>query len=143
MATQTKSTKTMSEKSVQRDWKLIDLSGKVLGRAANEIATYLQGKNKVMYSPNIDMGDNVVVINAQKVVLSENKAAKKEYTFFSGYPGGLRRVSYNSMLEKNPSEVVRHAVSGMLPKNKLRDRRLARLHIFANEKHSFANKFTK
>lgn len=143
MAQPTKSTKTISAKDIQREWKLIDMKGKILGRAANEIASHLQGKFKVMYSPNMDVGDNVVVINAKKVVLSENKAAKKSYTFFSGYPGGLKTVSYQKLIAENPSEVIRHAVSGMLPKNKLRDQRLARLHVFADEKHSFSNKFTK
>jgi large subunit ribosomal protein L13 len=139
----TKSTKTISSKDIQREWKLVDLEGKILGRIANEIATHLQGKNKVMYSPNIDVGDNVVVINAKKVLLTQNKAAKKTYTSFSGYPGGLRTISYEKMMEKNPGEIIRHAVSGMLPKNKLRDQRLARLHVFSDEKHSFSSKFTK
>ena len=139
----TKSTKTISAKDIQRNWKLVDMKGKILGRAANEIVTHLMGKNKVMFSPNMDTGDHVVVINAAKVLLSAKKSEKKEYTLFSGYPGGLRKVSFQSLMEKKPGEVVRHAVSGMLPKNKLRDQRLARLHIFANEQHSFADKFTK
>lgn len=136
----TRSTKTISNKTLQREWKVIDLKGKILGRAANEIAVYLQGKNKAHYATNIDMGDNVVVINAKKVVLSGNKSQDKEYTFFSGYPGGLRKVSYKSLLEKDPAKVVRHAVSGMLPKNKLRDQRLARLFVFPDEKHTFTDK---
>jgi large subunit ribosomal protein L13 len=143
MVQTTKSTKTISAKDIHRDWKLIDMNGKVLGRVANEIASYLQGKYKVMYSPNMDVGDNVVVINAKKVVLTENKAAKKSYSFFSGYPGGMKTVSYEKMIETNPSEVIRHAVSGMLPKNKLRDHSLARLHVFAEEKHSFSSIFIK
>ena len=143
MVNVTKSTKTVSAKDIRREWKLVDLKGKILGRAANEIVVSLMGKNKTQYSPNMDVGDNVVVINAAQVLLSENKADRKTYTSFSGYPGGLRKISYNSMMEKNPSDIVRHAISGMLPKNKLRDKRLARLHVFANDQHSFAAKFTK
>ncbi|MEO6509124.1 MAG: 50S ribosomal protein L13 [Patescibacteria group bacterium] len=139
----TKSTKSISQNDIERAWQIIDLDGKILGRVANEIATLLMGKGKVKFSPNMDMGDHVVVINARKVLLSENKAAKKEYTLFSGYPGGLRTVSYKAMMEKKPTEIIRHAVSGMLPKNKLRDPRLARLHIFPNDQHTFAEKFNK
>ncbi len=137
-----KTTKTPSQNSIKRDWKLIDVKGKVLGRVANEIATHLQGKNNVQYSPNLDMGDNVVVINARQVVVTGRKVQNKEYSFFSGYPGGKRTVTFAELIEKKPTEVIRHAVSGMLPKNKLRDRKLARLFIFADDKHNYAHKFS-
>ncbi len=137
----TKSTKTPSEKDVKREWRLIDLNGVVLGRAASKIASFLQGKNKVNYVPNIDMGDNIVVINAHKVVLTGRKIDTKEYDSFSGYPGGRRTVSFKSLLEKHPEKVIRNAVSGMLPKNKLRDPRLARLHVYGDTNHKFADKF--
>ena len=139
----TKSTKPESQKSITRKWKLIDLEGKILGRAANEIAAHLIGKSKVTYVPYLDGGDNVVVINAKKVTISGRKAEDKEYTFFSGYPGGLRRLSFKALLEKNPDKLIRHAVTGMLPKNKLRDQRLARLHVFPDAKHTFNDKFNK
>ena len=135
----TQSTKPISSKEIQRRWHLIDLSGKVLGREIPNIANLLQGKHKVNYAPYLDAGDNIVVINASKVVLTGKKAQQKSYTYFSGYPGGLNEVSYEHMLEKRPEEIVRHAVAGMLPKNKLRDRRMARLHIFAAERHPFEN----
>jgi large subunit ribosomal protein L13 len=143
MAKVTQSTKPVSEKEIKREWKLVDLKGQVLGRAVNSIATYLQGKNKSNYVPYLDMGDNVVVINAQKVELTGRKAESKEYTLFSGYPGGLRKVSFENLIKNDPEKVVRHAVSGMLPKNKLRDQRLARLHVFAGAEHTFTDKFTK
>jgi large subunit ribosomal protein L13 len=143
MAQITKSTKTVSAKNVTHEWQLVDLKGQVLGRAVNKIATYLQGKHKAAYSPNVDMGDNVVVINAKDIVLTGKKADEKEYKFFSSYPGGLRTVSFKALMEKDPGKVVRHAVSGMLPKNKLRDQRLARLFVFPGEDHKFTDKFNK
>ncbi len=143
MAQITRATKPVSDKNLQRDWKLVDLKGKILGRVANEIAAYLQGKNKTNYVTHLDLGDNVVVINAKKVVVSGSKADEKEYTFFSGYPGGLRKVSYKALLEKMPGEVIRRAVSGMLPKNKLRDQRLSRLFVFGDENHKYGDKFTQ
>jgi large subunit ribosomal protein L13 len=140
MATVTKSTKPLSAKAIDRKWNVIDLEGKILGRAINEISYLLQGKNKTMYSPNIDSGDFVIVINASKVKLTGKKAQTKEYTNFSGYPGGLRTVTFKTLLDKRPQEIVRHAVSGMLPKNKLRDRRMARLFIFADENHPYKDR---
>lgn len=136
----TKSTKTISEKAIIRKWHLIDVNGKILGRIANEIATVLQGKDKVIYVPNIDTGDYVVVINAKNITVTGKKADTKTYTNYSGYPSGLRTVSYQAQLKKKPEEIIRHAVSGMLPKNKLRDRRLARLFIYADNNHPYADK---
>lgn len=137
------STKPISSKSIQRKWHLIDLAGKVLGREVTAISALLQGKSKVNYAPYLDAGDNVVVINAAKIVVTGKKAQQKVYTAFSGYPGGLDEVSFARMLEKKPEEIIRHAVSGMLPKNKLRDRRLARLHIYSGEQHPFTNQFNQ
>lgn len=137
----TKSTKPQSEKTVKREWHLINVEGQILGRTANSIAKILQGKHKVSYVPNIDAGDYVVVINAKKVSISGKKSDMKTYSFYSGYPGGLKTVTFKMLLQKKPTEVIRHAVSGMLPKNKLRDRRLARLFIFGNEKHTHEDKF--
>jgi len=137
----TESTKTISAKDIDRKWHLIDVKGKVLGRIASQIVILLTGKQKTNYSPNIEMGDNIVVVNARQVVLTGRKAEDKKYSNFSGYPGGMRSISVDSLYRKNPAEIVRHAVSGMLPKNKLRDKRLARLHIFADDKHPFGEKF--
>lgn len=135
----TQATKPISAKVIQRRWHLIDMEGKVLGREIPNISNLLQGKHKVNYVPYLDAGDHVVIINASKYVLTGKKADQKQYTSFSGYPGGLKEVTFEHMKNKRPEEIVRHAVSGMLPKNKLRDRRLARLHIFETERHTYAN----
>ncbi len=136
----THSTKTISENKVIRSWHHVDVSGKRLGRIANTISLYLQGKHKVEYVPNIDVGDYVVVTNAKKVVLTGRKTDAKVYTSYSGYPGGLRKVPFSTMIEKRPQEVVRRAVSGMLPKNKLRDKRLARLFVYPDATHPYQDK---
>ncbi len=133
----TKSTKPVSAKNIKRDWYLIDVKGKILGRAATRITSCLQGKHKVTTVPYLDSGDVVVVINAKDILLSGNKLKQNKYSFYSGYPGGLREISAGELLKKNPTELIRHAVSGMLPKNKLRDVRLARLFIFSDEIHPY------
>jgi len=143
MVTPTHSTKSIKEKDIKREWVLIDLSGKVVGRIAPIIATLLQGKHKSNYVTYLDMGDNVVAINAKKVVITGRKAETKEYTRYSGYPGGLRKISYKTMMEKNPTEIIKRAVSGMLPKNKLRDPRMKRLFVFADENHPYKDKIIK
>ena len=138
-----RSTKPQSEKNVKRQWHLVNVEAQILGRTANSIAKMLQGKHKVTYTPNIDAGDYVVVINAKKVDITGRKADMKIYSYYSGYPGGLKKTNFKELMKKNPTEIIRHAVSGMLPKNKLRDRRLARLFIFGDENHSYQDKFTK
>lgn len=143
MVTGTHSTKSIKGSEIKREWTLIDLSGKIVGRIAPVIATLLQGKHKVNYVPYLDMGDNIVAINAKKVIITGRKAQTKEYTRYSGYPGGLKKISYQTMMEKNPTEIIKRAVSGMLPKNKLRDQRLKRLYIYANENHPYKDKFDK
>ena len=135
------STRPQKQADIIRQWHLIDLNKKILGRATTEIAKLLQGKHKVNYVPYLDMGDYVVVINSAKVKLSGNKAQNKIYTRYSGYPGGLKRTIFSEVLKKNPAEIVRHAVSGMLPKNKLRARRLTRLYIYKDEKHPYESMF--
>jgi len=141
MVNLTISTKPVKAKEIKRDWHLIDASSKILGRLAPEIVKLLQGKHKRNYVPYLDMGDYVVVINAKKVIVSGKKADQKIYTRYSGYPGGLKEISFNKLLEEKPEEIVKRAVSGMLPKNKLRKKRLARLYVFADENHPFADKF--
>lgn len=138
-----KTTRSISNSEISRNWHLVDVSGKHLGREIPGIAKFLQGKHKVSYVQNLDMGDYVVVINAKDVQLTGKKDSQKEYTYFSGYPGGLKTVAFKEMIKRNPKEVIRHAVSGMLPKNKMRDPRLARLYIFEDAKHPYADKFTK
>lgn len=139
MVNLTKTTKSISADEIKRDWYLINLEGKILGRAASEVARLLQGKHKTNYTSNLDMGDNVVIINAGKVVITGKKAKQKQYTFYSGYPGGLRQTNFESLLKKNPDALIRHAISGMLPKNKLRKRRLARLFVFNDANHTYVN----
>jgi large subunit ribosomal protein L13 len=142
MSQLTKQTKPVKEKEIVRNWHLIDVSGQVLGRVAGKISRLLQGKHKVNYVPYLDSGDYIVVINAKKIKVTGKKEKNKVYTRYSGYPGGLKTISYEKMLKQKPEDIIRHAVSGMLPKNKLRDRRLARLFIFPDKDHKFNDKFS-
>lgn len=134
-------TYTPKAKEVSRDWHLIDLEGKVLGRAASEIATLLQGKNKPYFSYHLDCGDFVVGINASKVMLSGRKEEQKQYFSHSGYPGGVKETPLKKLRKDNPNKVIELAVKGMLPKNKLRTPRLRRLKVFADNKHIYEDKF--
>ena len=120
---------------VQRNWWVVDAEGKNLGRLATEIADVLRGKNKPQYSPHVDCGDFVVVINADKFRVTGNKLKDKIYYSHSFYPGGLKKIHLELMLKKHPERVFYHAISGMLPKNKLRARRLRRLKIYTDSKH--------
>ncbi len=134
-------TKPTRAKEIQRSWHLVDVSGKILGREATGIAKALLGKGKPYFTKNLDCGDYVVVINAQNVAVSGKKETDKVYTRYSGYPGGLRKIRLEEYREKKPEEIIRHAVSGMLPKNKLRASMLKRLYIFKGSEHKFAEKF--
>jgi len=127
-------------KDIERKWHLIDLKDEILGRQATKIAVLLRGKSKPYFTPSLDCGDYVVAVNAQKVKLTGKKEKQKVYRRYSGYPGGLREVSYQRMLERRPKEVIRHAVRGMLPKNKLRSKMIKRLYIFPGEKHPYGDK---
>lgn len=139
----TQSTKSISAKAIQRNWHLVDVKGKIVGRMIPRIAELLQGKHKVNYAPYIDNGDFVVVINAAKVKFSGKKLLSKVYSHYSGYPSGLKQVTAGQLLEKNPKRIVHEAVAGMLPKNKLRDRRMARLFIYPEDAHPYKSKFSK
>jgi large subunit ribosomal protein L13 len=116
---------------VGKNWFVIDANGVVLGRLATKVARILIGKDKPTYTPFLDSGDHVVVINAEKIKLTGNKIDQKVYRSHSGYPGGLKEVPIKRMLERRPEEVVREAVLGMLPKNKLRARRAKKLRVYA------------
>jgi large subunit ribosomal protein L13 len=120
---------------VKRDWHVVDVKGEVLGRVATQIAEKLIGKNKPTYTPHIDSGDFVVVLNAKGVVLTRNKAQLKMYYRNTGFPGGSRNVSFLEMMERHPERVIEHAVYNMLPKNKLRDVRMTRLKVYADAEH--------
>lgn len=141
MVTLTHSTKPLREKDIKRKWHLINLKNKILGRITPQIAQYLEGKHKVQYAPYLDVGDFVVAVNAQHIKFTGKKRSQKIYRRYSGYPGGLKEITLGNLLEKKPEEVIKHAVLGMLPKNKLRDRRVARLYIYRDEKHPYQDKF--
>jgi len=130
-------------KDIKRNWHLIDAEGKVLGRMASEIAKILMGKHKPTYTNHIDMGDYMVVINADKLVLSGNKFKNKIYYKHSGYPGGFREVKFEKLFTTQPQKVVQKSVYGMLPDNRLRNKRLLRLKIFSGEDHPYKDKFGK
>ena len=123
---------------IKRKWLLIDAEGKTLGRLASEIAALLRGKHKPTYTPHVDSGDHVVIINASKVVVSGNKAQDKLYYRYSGYPGGLRAVNFATLMEMKPTEAVYLAVKGMLPHNKLGRAMLKKLRVYAGPEHEHA-----
>lgn len=128
------------EKDVKREWHLVDAKGQVLGRTASNIARFLMGKHKVNYSTHMDMGDYVVVTNAKEVVLTGRKPEQKVYYKHSGYPSGFKEVSYHALIESQPAKVIEHAVSGMLPKNRLHKPRMRRMKVFAQSKHPYEDK---
>jgi large subunit ribosomal protein L13 len=132
--------KTYSPKpsEITHDWYVIDAAGQNLGRLATQIATYLLGKHKVQYSAHIDCGDNIVVINAEKVNVTGNKLEAKKYYRHSGYPGGIKDIDLATLLSRNPALVIEKAVAGMLPKNRLQDDRLRRLKVYAGSEHPHA-----
>jgi large subunit ribosomal protein L13 len=119
----------------QRNWVLVDASGETLGRLATRIADALRGKRKPEYTPHIDTGDFVVVVNAEKVAVTGNKREQKLYRRHSGYPGGLRTRTLDEMLERRPEEVIRLAVKGMLPRNRLGRQQLRKLRVYAGPEH--------
>ena len=128
---------------IKREWHLFDAEGKTLGRFATEIAVLLMGKKKPYFVRNQDCGDYVVVINAKKIVVTGNKEEQKAYVRHSMYPGGFKSETLRELRARKPEEIIKHAVKGMLPGNKLRATMLKRLFISADEKHSFAAKLTK
>lgn len=128
----------VKKKDIQRKWYLVDASDKVLGRLASKVAVVLRGKHKPIFSPHLDTGDGVIVINAAKVKVTGRKTSQKVYRRFSGYPGGLREVSLGVMLKKKPATVVRLAISRMLPGGPLGRTLVKKLKVYADEKHPHA-----
>jgi len=124
-----------SQKDIVHGWHLLDADNKVLGKIASDIASILIGKNKPAYTPNINVGDNVVVINAEKISVSGNKMKKKIYYRVTGYPGGVKSETLEKLLVRRPTEAVRRAVRGMLPSNKLRKERMNNLYIYKGPEH--------
>jgi large subunit ribosomal protein L13 len=123
---------------VERKWYVVDAEGKHLGRLATEIVRVLRGKNKPHYTPHVDVGDFVVVVNADRVVVTGKKAEQRVYRRHSGYPGGMKETSYEQMLGRKPTEVLRKAVYGMMPKTRLARKQFKKLKIYAGPEHPHA-----
>ena len=123
------------EQDVQRDWYVVDAQGQTLGRLATRVATILRGKHKPSYTPHVDCGDYVVVVNAEKIHTTGQKMAQKRYYRHSGYPGGIKEVTLRDQLQKFPERVLEYAVRGMLPKNKLGRRMFKKLKVYAGSDH--------
>lgn len=133
--------KPTKQSEIKRDWHLFDAKDKILGRMAMEIAKLLTGKNKPYFVRHLDCGDCVVVINAKNIKVTGKKEKQKTYGHFSGYPGGLKIKALGQLRQENPQRIIVEAIMGMLPNNKLRDRMMTRLYIFADENHPYQNKF--
>ena len=133
--------KTYSAKpgEVAREWYLVDAEGQTLGRLATQIADTLRGKRKPQYTPHVDTGDFVVVVNAEKIAVTGNKLDQKMYHRHSGYPGGLKSRTLREQLDRRPTEVIRSAVRGMLPKNRLARQQLTKLKVYAGPEHPHAS----
>jgi large subunit ribosomal protein L13 len=128
-------TQVAKKEEVTRDWFLVDAENQVLGRVATQIANVLRGKNKPTFTPSVDTGDFVIVINAEKIALTGNKLADKVYYSHSGYPGGIKSITAGKLLVKKPEDVIKKAVKGMLPKNKLARHMLNKLKIYSGTEH--------
>ena len=128
-------TYSVKQADITRSWWLVDADGIPLGRLAVEVAKILRGKNKPIYTTNIDVGDYVIVVNADKVVLTGNKLQKKVHYHHSGYPGGLKETSYEVLMRDKPEMVIEKAVKGMLPRNRLGRSMLGKLHVYAGPDH--------
>lgn len=133
--------KTISAKEIKREWHLIDVEGKTLGRVSTQIAGLLMGKGKPYFVRNLDVGDFVVVLNSQRVKVTGNKESKKIYYRHSGYPGGFKSEVLSDLRARKPEEIITHAVKGMLPQNRLRDQMLNRLKVFPGAEHTYTDKF--
>lgn len=133
--------KNIKQTDVKREWHLIDAQNKILGRLASDIVQKLTGKNKVYYTPYLDTGDYVVVVNAQRVLLSGKKENQKKYYRHSGYPGGLFAKTASQLRTQKPEEILRHAVVGMLPKTKLAKIMAKKLYVYSQTEHPFGDKF--
>ena len=137
--------KTVSIKKdeIKRDWYIVDASNQKLGRLASNIAQIIRGKHKPFYTPNLDMGDFVIVINAEKVVLSGNKEDQKEYWRHTGYPGGQKVLTFKTMKEKYPERIISSAIKGMLPHNKLGRQLSSHLKVYSGDKHPHSSQQPK
>ena len=132
------STFTAKPHAVKRDWVLVDATDKILGRMASDIAIRLRGKHKAVFTPHVDTGDYIVVINAEKVKVTGNKGEAKQYYRHTGYPGGIKNANFNEMIAKKPHEVIEKAVKGMLPKGPLGREMFRKLKVYAGSEHPHA-----
>jgi large subunit ribosomal protein L13 len=131
-------TYTPKANEIEREWHVVDAEGVILGRLATEVASILRGKHKPTFSPHVDTGDHVIIVNADKVVLSHNKAEAKRIYRHSGYPGGIKSESYANLLARKPADAVRRTVRGMLPKGSLGRQQLTKLKVYAGSDHPHA-----
>lgn len=128
-------TKSIRQEDVDQKWWVVDAQGQTVGRLATQVATLLRGKHKPYFTPHVDCGDFVVVINAEKIELQGKRAEQKEYFHYTGYPGGARVRTFKQLLHSKPSEIIQHAVHGMLPKNTLGSRIESKLRVYAGDQH--------
>ena len=129
------------QSEIKRDWHLINAKDQILGRLSTKVATLLMGKQKTTYSAHMDSGDFVVIVNAEKIVTTGKKSLNKVYRSHSGYPGGFKEVTFEKMSKEHPNRIIEFAVNGMLPDNRLKADRVARLFVFKGEKHKYESKF--
>ena len=127
-----------NEANIDRKWYVIDAEGKTMGRLSSEVASILRGKHKVTYTPHVDCGDHVILINAEKIYLSGNKAEDKIYYRHSNHPGGIKSISAGELREKNPVRLMETSIKGMLPKGSLGDKMFKKLHVYAGAEHPHA-----
>ncbi len=138
-----KQTKATKLGEIKREWHLVDAKDKILGRLATKVALLLMGKSKSNFVRNLDCGDYVVVINAKTVRTTGKKEDLKKYFRYSGYPGGFKAETLKDLRQRAPAEIIKHAVAGMVPQNKLKASMLKRLYVFAGEEHNYKDKFMK
>jgi large subunit ribosomal protein L13 len=134
-----RTTYTVKASEIEKKWYVVDAEGQTLGRLSSEIAKVLTGKNKPIYTPHLDTGDYVIVINAEKVKVTGRKMDQKLYRRHTGHPGGLREVNLKTMLDKKPEEVIKHSVKGMLPKKALGDKLIKKLKVYKGAEHDHAS----
>ena len=131
-------TKSYKNTDLDKNWLLLDAKDETLGRLSSKIASILMGKNKAQYTPHNDLGDYVVVVNAEKIKVTGNKNTQKRYYRHTGYPGGLKSLTFSEIIEKDPENIILKAVKGMLPKNKLSNSMISKLKIYAGDNHPHA-----
>jgi len=136
-------TKSLRKEDAQNDWWVIDAEGKTLGRLATEVARIIRGKHKPVFTPHVDTGDFVIVLNAEKISIHSRRAEKKEYFHYTGYPGGGRMQSFKNVINEKPEFAIRHAVKGMLPKTKLGNQLINKLKVYSGNEHPHAAQMPK